>query len=233
LPIYVIVLNTPGVTAVSFAAPMPACIAGAVYLSDTSVFPIVVGDSQTGVHIGFGVCVTSPIHVLTINLFAAGLTDSCCPYPPLPHPNAPSGEIEFVDCNANLITGRGVPSYVTKDGLWGPPAVDTPSPPDNAVHQPLDAKLSWRVHFCSCGLGVYWDDVYFGTDPDPPLVAQFIETLSYDPGPLLPGVTYYWKIRAVDTDGGTTIGPVWSFTTELPIAVEPSTWGRIKQLYTD
>jgi hypothetical protein len=78
--------------------------------------------------------------------------------------------------------------------------------------------------------------VYLGTSEDPPLVALDHEWLFlYDPPePLSPNTTYYWRIRTTpDHDCGTASGPVWSFTTGDPVALESTTWSAIKKLYRD
>jgi len=111
LPVYCVISNTPGVTAVQFAAPKPSCMTS-TYLSDTNVFPVTVGNSQTGVSVGIGTCRNAPVHVLTISYFAMGTTPPCCEYPTIPDPLAPSGEIEFVDCSFSLMLGAGVTSTV-------------------------------------------------------------------------------------------------------------------------
>jgi Family of unknown function (DUF6288)/Carbohydrate esterase, sialic acid-specific acetylesterase/Bacterial Ig domain len=57
-------------------------------------------------------------------------------------------------------------------------------------------------------------DVYFGTDSTPD-ASEFIGNQSgttYNPGPLSPATTYYWRIDQVNAQG-TTTGDVWSFTT--------------------
>ena len=113
-----------------------------------------------------------------------------------------------------------------------PPLVGDPSPLNGATAQPLDSKLNWSLTDCSFTLGVMSSDVFFGTNPDPPLVASFLGQVTYDPGPLLPSTTYYWKIRG-NGDGGTMVGPVWTFGTEVPVPIEQTTWGRVKALYTD
>jgi len=53
-------------------------------------------------------------------------------------------------------------------------------------------------------------DIYFGTNFQPPLVTWGQTTPSYNPGPLYPGLTYYWSISV--SDGiNVTWGPIWSF----------------------
>ncbi|MEJ2720563.1 MAG: hypothetical protein P8181_05410, partial [bacterium] len=66
---------TPGAIACQFSAPLPECFVGS-YVSDTSVFPVTIGNSQLFVSIGYCVCLAAPIHVLTINLLVEGSTPS-------------------------------------------------------------------------------------------------------------------------------------------------------------
>lgn len=229
--IYVVVTNSPGLTGVQFSAPLPDCWSGAAWISEMSPY-IPIGNSQDGVAIAFASCLATPIHVLTINVFASGLVTTCCPYHVLPDPHAASGEIEFIDCDFNVITGYEYPSFVTSDGSWAPPLVDDPQPPDGAAFQPLDAQLSWRIQQCSCGLGVVWNTVFFGTTPDPPKVADYLDDSFYDPGPLAPATTYYWKVRVFDSDVGMTESPIWTFTTNSGVPAGVTTWGKVKALYT-
>ncbi|UCH83318.1 MAG: hypothetical protein JSW50_12770 [Candidatus Latescibacterota bacterium] len=107
--------DTPGATACSFMATIPACMTAAIWLSDTAIFPVTIGNSQTGVAIGYGACLASPIHVLVINYFGQGLTSPCCVYKPTAHPGAPSGEIEVVDCNDQLLDGGALCAIINPD----------------------------------------------------------------------------------------------------------------------
>lgn len=116
LSLYVVHVLTPGATASQFAAPMPACMLGATYLSDSSPFSVVIGSSQTGVAIGYGACLAAPIHCLTIQYFASGLSTACCYYSVIPDPNLPSGLIEVVDCAENLISATGGVGIINPDG---------------------------------------------------------------------------------------------------------------------
>jgi hypothetical protein len=124
---YVVHVNTPGATACEFSAPKPACVA-AMYLSDASVYPVTVGNSQTGVSIGYGLCLGGPINVLKLNYFTQGTTLPCCRFPVLPHPV--NGGPWMVDCantqlpatggqgivNANATCQCNVPA---EDTTWG------------------------------------------------------------------------------------------------------------------
>ena len=119
LSIYVVHIDTPGASASQFSSPVPSCMTGAVWLSDTNVFPVVIGDSQNGVSIGYGGCLFAPIHILTINLFGQGLSDACCRFGVLADPNQPSGQIGSVDCGGSLAIAGGVGARVNGDGSCG------------------------------------------------------------------------------------------------------------------
>lgn len=113
-PYYVVHVLTMGSTACQFMAPKPAC-ATSTYLSDGAVFPVTVGNSQTGVSIGYGTCRVGPIHVLTMNFFTTGTTPQCCYYKvmcdPLGQDACASGLIDVVDCSfepALAAAGTGI-----------------------------------------------------------------------------------------------------------------------------
>ena len=101
-----------------------------------------------------------------------------------------------------------------------------PLPPDQpgnvaplhgAVVPGTAVTLQWNA-----GIWAHLYDVYFGTEPDPPLLAANVPlgpstTASndrrYDIPQLLPGTTYYWRIVAKTMALQTAVGPVFSFTT--------------------
>ncbi|MGC1516145.1 MAG: hypothetical protein WA810_11275, partial [Maribacter sp.] len=56
-------------------------------------------------------------------------------------------------------------------------------------------------------------DIYLGTTLNAPLVAEDLQTNSYEIS-LTPNSLYYWRVVTKDVAGGVTIGPVWSFRTE-------------------
>ena len=114
LPLYVVHVDAPSVTASQFMAPQPACMDG-TWLSDTAVFGVTLGNSQTGVAIAYGACLASPVHILTINIFASGTTAPCCVYPVTGDVNLPSGLIEIVDCADNLYYGDGQSGVINPD----------------------------------------------------------------------------------------------------------------------
>lgn len=89
----------------------------------------------------------------------------------------------------------------------GSPIATEPSPADGLVLAPINAILSWTP-----GVDAVSHDVYFGTDPQPPLVSQQQSGTTYTPS-LEYGTTYYWAVDEHSAGQVITQGPVWSFTT--------------------
>jgi len=92
-----------------------------------------------------------------------------------------------------------------------------PGPADGHSLVGIAALLTWSATDPDNDLLSF--QVSFGpTNPPPPVVPAQAAT-SYDPpGELSYNTTYYWQIVASDGAGGSTAGPVWSFTT-LPHTV--------------
>lgn len=80
-----------------------------------------------------------------------------------------------------------------------------------------------------CGVTLQWNEssgadsynVYFGTSPNPPLVATGITVTAWMTPPLVSGTNYYWKIVAVNEDGETE-GPIWGFSTRAAMTAASS-----------
>jgi hypothetical protein len=176
---------------------------------------VTIGNSQTGVSIGFGGCYPTPLHVLTLRFFTDGTTPACCSYPIVPHPS--TGFVGFTDCSQKEITGEGLASTINGnvscpcDNNAPPTVPSSPSPAHTATNVKPAAKLSWEASDPENWPVTY--DVYFGTAPNPPLVAQDQPESTYDPGFMHQATRYYWKIVARDIRGLTTEGPEWYFTT--------------------
>jgi hypothetical protein len=114
--VHIVHSRTDGATASQFSAPKPACWTNAVYLSDVTMFAIAIGNSQTGIAIGYGQCHTGSVHVMSIDYFIqTAPTQFCCPYPVLPDTYAPSGQIEVGDCSFNTVFGAGATAVVNPD----------------------------------------------------------------------------------------------------------------------
>ncbi len=96
-----------------------------------------------------------------------------------------------------------------------PPFVPSnPAPENGAMDTFFDITLSWADGDPNPGDTVTYD-VYFGTETNPPLLETDWATTSYAPATLQQGKAYYWKIVSRDSQGLTSEGPVWSFTTGI------------------
>ncbi|MCK4294306.1 MAG: right-handed parallel beta-helix repeat-containing protein [Planctomycetes bacterium] len=87
-----------------------------------------------------------------------------------------------------------------------PNAASNPDPPDGSVGIRLAPVLSWQGGFDAVS-----HDIYFGTANPPPFQTNQ-PGRTFEPGPLSPLTVYYWRIDEVKPYG-TTVGPVWTFTT--------------------
>ncbi len=111
-------------------------------------------------------------------------------------------------------------SLVGANVALGDVLATNPTPADGAKDVALNAQLSWTA-----GDDVVMHDVYFGTDEaavaalDPSTFQGKLLDASFDPGPLEPFMTYYWKVDewAVIV---THTGPVWSFSTPKYIVID-------------
>jgi hypothetical protein len=117
--------------------------------------------------------------------------------------NQENAQTDFRICGP--ITGT---FYVDTVRVSGPPArAIQPSPANQSNYVSINADLSWAA---SSGANSY--DVYFGTASPGDFRGNQVST-SFDPGTLQYSTTYYWRIDSKGTTG-TTLGDVWSFTTQ-------------------
>jgi hypothetical protein len=206
-----------GATAVQFAAPKPECFTGTFLTDEEAPQTLVLGDSQTGVAVSLLSCTYAPRHVLTIQYVSFGSTPPCCEYPVLPDPL--SGGITVVDCALDLEASVGVVSTINPDesclctGNSFPGLPQNPIPNDAHPSASAFSTLAWAAWDFDDNLAEF--DLYFGTDPVPPLVAAGLVVPAWDPGPLSPLTKYYWKVVVRDDRGLETPGDVWTFTTRV------------------
>jgi len=124
--------------------------------------------------------------------------------------------------NAAGTTQGPVWSFTTEDPA-GPGVATNPIPSDGATGVSVNQDLSW-----TSGANTSTFDVWLGTSPSLGLfLGDFLGNqtgTTRDVGTLQYSTTYYWRIDSLGP-GGTTIGAVWSFTTEdqLPpgVATDP------------
>ena len=190
------------------------------------------GDRINGMELDLGNCSTGgDITLGTILIFAA---PSGCPVWQV------NAGAEVQDCDANWHQARELPSNM---GCVGQVCMDyfqycpglppfSLNPPDGATDVPTNVELTWVEHggYSYCGVRISTDPAcgsgsYYPVDCG----AQ-----SYSPSFLQPETTYYWQVSTTfDACAGGGLSPVHSFTTEGPVSATPTTWGRVKVLYSD
>lgn len=104
-----------------------------------------------------------------------------------------------------------------------PPLPQAPEPGSGMFEVELTPQLTWNVADPRCDNYTY--QVNFGTDPQPPLYAEFAGEPELGVGPLRPGTTYYWQVSVMDRQGDMVQGDIWRFETQtsrLPSPLPPS-----------
>ena len=120
--------------------------------------------------------------------------------------------IRAVNFNGSSATSDTV--TLTTLNINEPPSTpDEPFPQDGAGNQSIYIDLAWSCTDPDEGDTLRYD-IYFGSETEPPLVAEGVSQTAYDPGTLLHGILYRWRIIAHDNHGNSTGGPLWSFTTQ-------------------
>ena len=112
---------------------------------------------------------------------------------------------QVVARNSDGTTTGPVWSFTT----WSQPppsAPGGPSPADGATGVSTTPTLTWSAADATSY------DVNIGQTNPPPQKASGLTSASYSPSGLVTGTTYFWQVVARNA-GGTTTGPVWSFTT--------------------
>ena len=105
--------------------------------------------------------------------------------------------------------------FTTEQKQNNPPNIpSSPVPSNGSMNVSVDVILQWVGGDPDVGDIVLYD-VYFGNTSTPSKIAGNLSTISYDP--LLPleyNTQHYWRIVAWDNHNGSTIGPLWHFTTK-------------------
>jgi len=234
--VYVLHGGTSGTKGSRFSMPIPECMNGTIYLGEYTSYDAV-GNSQSGVTVDYGSCLTSDVLVLGVTLFLSDSTEDCCFYVPHPHPGSGSRKAEVFDCSMNPFDVRAFPVVVnaTPECACGGcgmirPIASNPFPPDNESDVPLNVLLTWDTYDPESVPTEH--TMFFGTDPDPPEIQGLFTAYSFDPGPLEPSTTYNWRVGIWWHCGGAlTKGPIWQFTTTSDVPAQRHTWGSIKALY--
>ena len=85
----------------------------------------------------------------------------------------------------------------------------SPSPADGETNVSTNEQLRWTGG--DPDGDAVWYQVHFGSNSPPPY-QDTVSDAQYSPR-LSESRTYYWKITAMDQNGGVTEGPTWTFTT--------------------
>ena len=154
------------------------------------------------------------------------------PFPPLIASNFAGGQfasyplptLSFLTTYSWRIVARDSAGHETSGPLWTfttkaqnePPSVPFYlAPTDGAVNVIVNTNLSWS---CSDPEGQPLTfDVYLGTNPSPPLVANNLSSPSYRPAAQSYVTKYWWRVVARDATGLETSGPTFSYTTNSSI----------------
>lgn len=149
--------------------------------------------------------------------------------------------IELTDCDGFAMRGCDTFGRTEPcDGMSGILGPYRPSPADGAIDVPVDTKLEY-VGFANY---VEMADFNFTGDNGPPWPEAVCShwgpappcTYPIDPGVLQPSTTYYWRafLYCVGCEHGEHgRSEIFSFTTGGTVAIESTTWGRVKSMYRD
>jgi hypothetical protein len=124
------------------------------------------------------------------------------------------------------------------------PVPSNPVPADGAedvsITPELSAEYIGDIVCCEPVDAYPYKAIYFGTDPDPPLVEEAYpgtpptSANPYQPGTLQPDTQYYWRVESAPWNACVTAsGPVWTFHTTPSVAIEKVGWDTIKKRYRE
>jgi hypothetical protein len=118
LDIYVMHTLVAGSTASEFMV-QPSAGFTAMHIGDTTPY-LYIGNSQTGISVAYGECLTAPIHIMTITYLFDGTSSACGYLEVVADPNAvPVPGIYMTDCVLpvpNKFSPQGGKLFVNGDG---------------------------------------------------------------------------------------------------------------------
>ncbi len=146
-----------------------------------------------------------PRQVLTVLYYAAGLERGVRYY----------WRVDEVEKDGTTVITGDVWTFVMQ-GL----TAYNPDPADGATNASVAPVLKWWP-----GMGATKHRVYFSDSRDAAAQAaasadkglQALDQRTFTPGTLQPGTAYYWRVDELMADGTIKTGPVWSFTTLIPV----------------
>ncbi|MGA2916813.1 MAG: LamG-like jellyroll fold domain-containing protein [Sedimentisphaerales bacterium] len=141
------------------------------------------------------------------------------------------GRLQAYGGGGNILCDFDVtnPGKTTVTSTYDPNLASSPNPANYATGVSLSAQLSWAKSSAATSHDVYFgtsfSDVNTANHSSPPGIYKGNQTpdsnTTYNPGPLTPAQTFYWRIDEVS--GTTYKGNVWRFTSMNPyIASAPN-----------
>lgn len=122
-------INTSGATGCQWKLEHPAAWS---HFGDLWEFDTIIGNSNDGVSIGYGSCLSSPIYLGVSNYGAAGDPANTCIWT-APDPGSLSGKIEGVNCSAEKTFPASGSGLVNPDGTQDCTAGCGPLPVEDAT----------------------------------------------------------------------------------------------------
>jgi hypothetical protein len=115
-------------------------------------------------------------------------------------------------CAADNRTVLNNTAYTVANFRAPPNTPGTPSPADGAVGQSVDVGLGWTGGDPDPTDAVAYTVYLEAYDATPDNIAcGGITSTTCDPGALIRGAHYYWRVVATDSHGASASGPVWDF----------------------
>jgi hypothetical protein len=108
LRIHVVHLFMAGTRGCAFTVAVPECAVGMTWIGDTCDY-VPGGLSPTGAAVAYWDCMTSPIHVMTINYWGLGQSGDCCWFTITPDPRQGWGTVIAIDCSYRVVVPAVAP----------------------------------------------------------------------------------------------------------------------------
>ncbi|VGO16316.1 hypothetical protein PDESU_04907 [Pontiella desulfatans] len=121
----------------------------------------------------------------------------------------------------------GATNYFIPGRIW--PQASRPVPPDGAADVKSDASLMWLL-----GMDAVSHNIYLGPSADSLVLQTNQQNNIFEPGELLSGKDYFWRVDAVLADGMVVTGDVWSYrVTSMLLSSTTFTLPAVADSYVD
>jgi hypothetical protein len=113
--VYVVHSTTGGANASQFVVQAGSGVALS-YVGEVSAFPTTIGNTQSGISIGYTNCQYSEVLVATISYYTTGGSSRCSNLYVAPDPASLTGTIEVVNCSGTKLQGAGSRLVINPNG---------------------------------------------------------------------------------------------------------------------